>query len=138
MRISDWSSDVCSSDLVIAQLAVLRRYAWSLTRDRARAEDLVQDALVRAYEGRRSFHPGGDLRRWLLSILHNTFADERRRRRAEDARLRQAAEIASPHAVPDQDGKVRLAQIRDAFFALPDEQRAALHLVALEGLPYQI
>src|SRR3546814_10684938 len=42
---------------------------------------------------------------------------------------------SSDLAVPDQDGKVRRAQIRVAFFALPDEQRAALHLVAIEGLP---
>lgn len=122
---------------VLAQLAALRRYAWSLTRDQSRAEDLVHDALLRAYEGRRSFRSDGDLRRWLLSILHNTFVNDVRRRRAEEARIREVAGDAEPTAPPQQEERVRLAEIRDAFFALPEDQRAALHLVTIEGLSYQ-
>ncbi len=38
---------------------------------------------------------------------------------------------------PDQEARVRLLQIREAFFSLPEEQRAALHLVAVEGLSYE-
>jgi DNA-directed RNA polymerase specialized sigma24 family protein len=70
---------------VIGQLAALRRYAWVLARDRSKAEDLVHDALVRAYEGRRTFRAGGDLRGWLFSILHNTFISGLRRCHAERA-----------------------------------------------------
>jgi DNA-directed RNA polymerase specialized sigma24 family protein len=69
-----------SEDDVIAQLAPLRRYARALTRDETQAEDLVHDALVRAYEGRATFCAGANLRTWLLSILHNTFVDGRRQR----------------------------------------------------------
>jgi RNA polymerase sigma-70 factor (ECF subfamily) len=115
----------------------LRRYARSLARDESQAEDLVQDALVRAYERRSSFRPGGNLRGWLLSILHNTFIDHRRRQVAEFRRLEQAAAVAETTAPADQESRVRLQQVQAAFMSLPDEQRAALHLVAIEGLSYQ-
>jgi RNA polymerase sigma-70 factor (ECF subfamily) len=122
---------------VIALLGPLRRYARSLARDETHAEDLVQDTLVRAYEGRGSFRAGGNLRGWLLSILHNTFIDHRRRHVAEFRSLEQAAVLADTVAPPEQDSRVQLQQVQAAFMSLPDEQRAALHLVAVEGLSYQ-
>jgi RNA polymerase sigma factor (sigma-70 family) len=118
---------------VIGLLGPLRRYARSLTRD----EDLVQDTLVRAYERRGSIRSDGNLRGWLLSILHNAFVDDRRRHVAEARRLEQAAALAETAAPPAQESQVRLQQVQSAFLRLPDEQRAALHLVAIEGLPYQ-
>ncbi|MBS9477202.1 sigma-70 family RNA polymerase sigma factor [Ancylobacter radicis] len=126
---------------VPAQLGVMRRYARSLTRDDADAEDLVHDALVRAYERRGTFSPergapGKGLRGWLLSILHNAFIDRRRARSAEGVRERRAMELAEPAGEPGQEHHVRLAQVREAFMHLPQEQRAALHLVAIEGLGY--
>ncbi|WP_335645623.1 sigma factor [Microvirga ossetica] len=60
----------------------------------------MQDTLVRAYERRSSFRPGGNLRGWLLSILHNTFIDHRRRHVAEFRRLEQAAAGAETAAPP--------------------------------------
>jgi RNA polymerase sigma-70 factor (ECF subfamily) len=122
---------------VIGLLGPLQRYARSLTRDEIHAEDLVQDTLVRAYEGRSSFRSGGNLRGWLLSILHNTFIDQRRRHVAEFRRLEQAAAFVDTEAPPEQESRVRLQQVQAAFMSLPDEQRAALHLVAIEGLSYQ-
>lgn len=122
---------------VTGLLGPLRRYARSLTRDESQAEDLVQDALVRAYEGRGSFRAGGNLRGWLLSILHNTFIDHRRRQVAEFRRLERATSMVDTVAPPEQESRVRLQQVQAAFMSLPDEQRAALHLVAIEGLSYQ-
>jgi RNA polymerase sigma-70 factor (ECF subfamily) len=122
---------------VIGLLGPLRRYARSLTRDETQAEDLVQDTLVRAYERHGSFRSGGNLRGWLLSILHNTFIDGRRRHMAEARRLEQAATLVETAAPPAQESQVRFQQVEAAFLRLPDEQRAALHLVAIEGLSYQ-
>lgn len=122
---------------VIGLLGPLRRYARSLTRDETQAEDLVQDTVVRAYEGRSSFRSGGNLRGWLLSILHNTFIDDRRRQASEFRRLEHAAAFVDTEAPPEQESRVRLQQVQAAFMSLPDEQRAALHLVAIEGLSYQ-
>src|SRR5690348_14558143 len=73
---------------VLGQLTALRRYARSLTRSDVDAEDLVHDALVRAYEKRASFQSGRNLRAWLLSILHNVFVDGCRARQAETQRIR--------------------------------------------------
>jgi len=121
---------------VISELAPMRRYALSLTRDPDLADDLVQDTLVKAIERRGQFRAGRDLRSWLLSILHNAFVDGRRSGRVRE---RYAAELAR-HAIdispPPQDEAVRFRQVRDAFAALPEDQRAALHLVAVEGLSY--
>lgn len=122
---------------VIGQLGALRRYARSLTRDGADAEDLVQDALLRAYERRSTFRAGADLRAWLLSILHNRFVDRMRTREAEAVRIGRVADLSPSALEAPQDHVVRLAQVREAFLALPEDQRAALHLVAIEGLPYQ-
>jgi len=115
----------------------LRRYARSLTRDENQAEDLVQDALVRAYERRSSFRSDGNLRGWLLSILHNTFIDGRRREAVETRRSQRLAEDAVSVAPAEQEGRVRLQQIMRAFGNLPEEQRAVLHLISIEGLSYQ-
>ena len=122
---------------IVGQLGSLRRYARSLTRDSADAEDLVHDALVRAYERRGTFRSGGNLRAWLLSIVHNAFIDKMRSRRSEAARVEQAFYLTDASTPAPQEHSVRLAQVREAFFRLPEEQRSALHLVAIEGLSYQ-
>src|SRR3954454_23534298 len=122
---------------VVGLLAPLRRYAAVLTRNGTDADDLVHDALVRAYERGQTFRPSGDLRAWLFSVLHNSFIDGQRRKAAEAARIRDLADAVETVARADQDSSVRLQQIRKAFLTLPDEQRAALHLVAIEGLSYQ-
>ena len=122
---------------VIGLLAPLRRYAAVLTRDEIEAEDLVHDALVRAYERRRTFHSSGNLRAWLFSVLHNSFDDSHRRKVADAARTRDMVDAVETVTPADQESSVRLQQIRKAFLTLPEEQRAALHLVAIEGLSYQ-
>lgn len=124
-------------DDVVAELGPLRRYARSLTGDRSEAEDLVHDTLVRALERRASFRPGGNLRGWLLSVLHNCFVDTRRSRQAGIRRAAEVGALAATVAPATQEEAVRLAQVRAAFARLPEEQRAALHLVAIEGLSYQ-
>ncbi len=122
---------------VIGLLAPLRRYAAVLTRNRTDAEDLVHDALVRAYERRQTFRSSGNLRAWFFPVLHNSFIDGQRRKAAEAARAREVADAVETVAPADQDSSVRLHQIREAFLTLPEDQRAALHLVAIEGRPYQ-
>lgn len=121
---------------IVGELGPLRRYAYALTRDESDAEELVQDALVRAYEKRSSFRAERKLRPWLLSILHNVFIDRIRSRQSDTEKVVRASEMAEVSAQPDQEHHVRLAQVRERFMSLPEEQRAALHLVAVEGLPY--
>ena len=122
---------------VIGQLAALRRYARSLARNGDDAEDLVHDALVRAYENRASYKGGSSLRAWLLSILHNAHIDRLRQSKSRAVRHQQAHLDSEPQLDANQEHAVRLAQVRAAFFALPEDQREALHLVAIEDLSYQ-
>jgi DNA-directed RNA polymerase specialized sigma24 family protein len=96
-------------------------------------KDLVHDPLVRAYEKRATFHTGGNLKVWLLSILHNVYVDRSQARYAEARHLAHVGELTEPHLPPRQNHHVCLCQVRQAFLALPKEQRAALHLVAIEG-----
>ena len=57
--------------LLEKEIPRLRRYARALTRDRSRADDLVQDTLVRAIANQRCWQRGTDLRAWLFTIMHN-------------------------------------------------------------------
>lgn len=122
---------------VVGQLAALRRYAYSLTRDCDEAEDLVHDALVNAFERQATFKRGGNVRNWLLSVVHNSFVDRLRERKSQARRIEAAAAFADSAAPAAQDQSLRLKQIKSAFFQLPDEQRDALHLVAIEELSYR-
>jgi RNA polymerase sigma-70 factor (ECF subfamily) len=122
---------------VIGQLATLRRYARSLVRNSSDAEDLVHDALVKAYERRVTFKSGANLRSWLLAIVHNTHIDKRRSAAAGQKRDATVSLEADQSYSAGQEHSVRLRQVRDAFMDLPEDQREALHLVAVEDLSYQ-
>jgi RNA polymerase sigma-70 factor (ECF subfamily) len=119
---------------VVDHLADLRRYALALTRVPYDAEDLVQDTLARAYERRRSFRAGSPIKPWLMSIMHNCFVDAQRKKAV---RRDEGQEVEGSHVYPaSQVDAVHLGEVRRAFMQLPDEQREALHLVAIEGLTY--
>jgi RNA polymerase sigma-70 factor, ECF subfamily len=118
-------------------LGVMRRYALVLTRNPDEAEDLVQDALVRAIAGAATWRPGSELRPWLLSILHNAHVSRRRRKQVEAASARRLASDAPSSSPPAQLARVQLGQTMAALMTLPDDQRAVLTLVALDGLSYK-
>lgn len=121
---------------IVDLLVPLRRYARSLTRDSLKADDLVHDTLVRALESRGHLKPSTNLRTWMMTVLHNVFIDDQRRKRVEARHADVLVQMSDEVSLPAQEGQVRLAQIRKAFESLPEEQRAALHLVTLEGMAY--
>lgn len=121
---------------IVDLLVPLRRYARSLTRDTLRADDLVHDTLVRALETGQSLRPDTNLRTWMMTVLHNVFIDDQRRRHVESRHAEALVRMGDDAVPPAQEGQVRLAQIRRAFGTLPEEQRAALHLVTIEGMAY--
>lgn len=122
---------------ILADLSAMRRYARSLTRDDHLADDLVQDALLRALEKRSSFRPDGSRKGWLLTIVHNIFISGLRRRKAEASRDERFAETLLGRLEPEQEQVAYLNHVARAFAALPEHQRDVLHLVAVEGLSYQ-
>ncbi len=70
-------------DELIAAIPSLRAFALSLTNDPTRADDLVQDALVRAWSSFDRFERGTNLHAWLFTILRNNLYSEHRKRRRE-------------------------------------------------------
>lgn len=120
---------------VAALLPQLRGLARFLARDRAEADDLVQEAVLRALRGLGQFQPGTSVRAWLFTILRNVFYEQTRRRKRERAALeRQAApeSIAAhqPHATD-------LADLARQIWRLPPTLREALVLVGAQELTYE-
>jgi RNA polymerase sigma-70 factor, ECF subfamily len=117
---------------IITHLPALRAFAISLCRDTSQADDLVQDALVKAWSKFDLFQPGTNLRAWLFTILRNTYFSNRRKRarEVEDVDGIMAGKLASK---PDHDGHLALAELQEALGKLPDEQREALILVGAMG-----
>src|SRR5690242_16427184 len=115
----------------------LRRYARALTRDPARADDLVQSCLVRAIAKEHLWEPGTDLRAWLFTILHNQNVNEVRRSVREGVAV--AVEDVAPvlTAAPRAGACLQLRDLERAIRLLPEEQRQVILLVGLEGMRYE-
>jgi RNA polymerase sigma-70 factor, ECF subfamily len=115
----------------------LRRYARALTRDATRADDLVQNCLVRALAKSHLWQPGTDLRAWLFTILHNQHVNEVRRAVREGVNV-PVEEVAPVLTVPSSQGaSLQLRDLDRAISRLPEEQRQVLLLVGLEGMRYE-
>ena len=123
-------------DEIVEHLRPMRAFAMSLTRDHARADDVVQDTILKAWTNIEKFEPGTNMRAWLFTILRNTFYSERRRAAREvpdhDGTMSDRMAVK-----PDHDGRLALSDFRRAFDSLPDVQREALMLVGGEGFSYE-
>lgn len=121
--------------LLLGAVPALRAFAYSLTHDPDRSDDLVQDTLVRAWAKADSFQRGTNLTAWLFTILRNLFYSEQRKRKreVEDADGILAGKLAS---LPDQEIRVELAAFRVALEQLPAAQREALVLIGAQGFSY--
>jgi RNA polymerase sigma-70 factor (ECF subfamily) len=121
---------------LLAEIPSLRAFARSVAGNPDRADDLVQETLVKAWANRGSFTEGTNLRAWLFTILRNTFYSEFRKRSREipDTEGKHAANLASPAA---QLGHLDLGDFRQAFEKLPTDQREALFLIGALGFSYE-
>jgi RNA polymerase sigma-70 factor, ECF subfamily len=123
-------------DAVLASVPSLRAFAISLCGTVDRADDLVQETLLRALANIHSFQPGTNMSAWLFTILRNLFRSEYRKRRREvaDSDGSYAARLKTQ---PEQDGRIEFTEFREALARLPDEQREALILVGASGFSYE-
>jgi RNA polymerase sigma-70 factor (ECF subfamily) len=121
---------------LIPLLADLRAYARFLAAQRAEADDLVQEALVRALVALPQFRDGSNLRAWLFTILRNAFFEQARRRRTERALLARSP-AHDDASMPEQDARTDLADLQHHLFALPPLLRDALVLVGAQGISYE-
>ena len=122
--------------LLIGAVPNLRAFANSLCGDPTRADDLVQDTLVKAWSNLDGFEKGSNLKAWLFTILRNTyFSDLRKRRReVEDADGALAERMS---VLPEQHVHMDLVDFKKAFGVLSDDQKEVLLLVGAEGFSYE-
>jgi len=134
------SRDRAASSQITADLLSvipnLRAFAVSLCGNIDRADDLVQETLVKAWSNIGSFVEGTNLRAWLFTILRNIYYSEYRKRRREvaDPDGTFAAKLAT---APAQSGHMDLLDFRAALQQLPSDQREALILIGASGLSYE-
>jgi len=126
--------DFC--DLLEPQIPRLRRYARALTRDTQRADDLVQDTLVRALAKQDRWEPGTNLRAWLFTLMHNQYVNNIRRGNRDAGAIDIDEVSASLVATTDPTASRQLHELERALGQLPAEQREVILLVGLEGLSY--
>lgn len=129
------ASSQMTADL-LAVIPNLRAFAVSLCGNLDRADDLVQETLVKAWSNIDSFVEGTNLRAWLFTILRNIYYSEYRKRRREvaDPDGTFAAKLAT---APAQSGHMDLLDFRAALQQLPSDQREALVLIGASGLSYE-
>jgi RNA polymerase sigma-70 factor, ECF subfamily len=123
-------------DQILAAIPHLRAFAISLSNHPDRADDLVQDTILRAWANIDRFQRGTNLNAWLFTILRNLFHSEyrKRKREVEDGDGVFASRLKTH---PDQQAHLDYEDFRIALAKLPLDQREALLLVGAQGLSYE-
>ena len=129
-------ADPSVREAMLAAVPALRAFAMSLCGKIDRADDLVQETLVRALTNIDTFEPGTNMSAWLFTILRNLFRSEyrKRRREVEDSEGHFSATLKSQ---PDQPSHMEFEEFRSALARLPPDQREALILVGASGFSYE-
>jgi RNA polymerase sigma-70 factor, ECF subfamily len=120
---------------LISAVPGLRAFAIALCGNADKADDLVQETLVRAIGSLSSFTEGTNLMAWLITILRNAYYNERKKGRREvaDPEGVMAGQLVSP---PAQNAHMDLLDFRAALQQLPPDQREALILIGASGFSY--
>src|SRR6266849_247005 len=123
-------------ETILAAIPSLRAFAISLCGNVDRADDLVQETMLRALANIDSFQPGTNMSAWLFTILRNHFRTEyrKRRREVEDADGGYAERLT---AREEQTAHIEFNELREALLKLSADQREALILVGASGFSYE-
>jgi len=114
----------------------MRAFARSLCRDAVAADDLAQDALLKAWNNRASYQPGTNMKAWTFMILRNQFYSDKRRSWRSSQLDPEVAE-RTLEAASNPIASLELDEVRRALACLPDDQREALILIGAGGLSYE-
>ena len=121
---------------LVALIPHLRAFARTLCGDAASADDLAQEAMMKAWVARQSFQMGTNMKAWTFMILRNQFYSEKRRSWRQ-IQLDQDAAERTLVAVDNPESPVALDELRLGLNMLPAEQREALILVGAGGFAYE-
>ena len=121
---------------LVALIPHLRAFARTLAGDPTSADDLAQDAMMKAWDARASYQMGTNMKAWTFMILRNQFYSEKRRSWRQTQLDQEAAERTLV-AVDDPEAPVALDELRLGLSMLPAEQREALILVGAGGFAYE-
>ena len=133
---ADRERDAAFRDELVALIQHLRAFARTLCGDATAADDLAQDAMLKAWDARESFEMGTNMKAWTFMILRNQFYSEKRRSWRQSQLDQEAAERTLV-AVDDPEAPVALDELRQGLAMLPVEQREALILVGAGGFAYE-
>jgi RNA polymerase sigma-70 factor, ECF subfamily len=123
--------------LLEEQIPRLRRYAGALTRNIERADDLVQDTLVRALAKQHLWQAGTNLRAWLFTLMHNQNVNNVRRgvHQGQNIDVEVMSNVLA--ATTDPTASRQLYELNRALSQLAQEQRQTILLVGLEEFSYE-
>jgi RNA polymerase sigma-70 factor, ECF subfamily len=121
---------------IVTLLPRLRRFARNLTRNPHDADDVVQIALERALTRLHQWHRDARLDSWMFKIVRNAWIDELRSRARRD-KIFLGAEAGDSIGTDSMARETDLLSVQSAMARLPEDQREAVSLVLVEGLPYR-
>jgi RNA polymerase sigma-70 factor (ECF subfamily) len=121
---------------LVSLLPHLRAVARALSGHRDRADDLVNDTVLKALSAEAQFEPGTNLKAWLMTILRNHYINGLRRNRIEVETIGEIPEAALPTA-PNQEHVVEVNEVGAALQLMSIEHREILVLVSAAGLSYE-
>ncbi len=121
---------------LLAAIPSLRAFGMSLTSRSDRADDLVQETMIKAWSHHQSFIEGTNMKAWLFTILRNEFYTQlrKRKREVEDA---DGVYSNSVSVQGNQQSHLELADLTLALAKLPEDQREAVVLVGASGFSYE-
>jgi RNA polymerase sigma-70 factor, ECF subfamily len=136
VQMSEPSADEVFKDQLVAMIPSLRAFARALCTNREMADDMAQDAMVRAWAARKSYTPDTNFRAWMFKILRNNYYTAFKKNARFSSWDPEAAERLLV-ARPTQEMAIHLNDVAAALAKLPTEQREVLMMVAAGGLSYE-
>lgn len=139
----DRGENQCSAELrdgLVELVPRLRRFCMALAKGRVDGDDLCQATIERALSRADTFLPGSRLDSWMYRIAQNIFIDQTRKARTRGTEIEiddPALSLVGEDGVSIVENRSDLARAREALYALPNEQRALMALVVLDGKSYK-
>ncbi len=123
------------NEQLVALLPHMRAFALSMTRDRAFADDIAQEAATRALANRDSYRPDTNFKAWVFTILRNALYSESQRHWRHKERNDEEAMLACGSG-GGQEARLEMDDFMRAFVCLPKDQREAMILIGVYGFDY--